>query len=340
MISHANVIAQASQVQQIAPASVKRILAVLPFYHISGLIHTLHLPLLLNAEVFMLPKFSMDPMLRAITTHKIEELLVVPPLLIRLLNDSIVKNYDLSCVKRFSSGAAPVSEKIMQLLDQKYPGAGFKNGYGMTETTSCITGFPPELYDLKYASTVGQLLANTEIRIVKGDGAEARVNEHGEIWARGPQVVMGYLHNEEATRATFDLDGGGWLRTGDLGSIDERGIVTIHDRIKEMIKVKGIAVAPAELEDLLLGHGMIQDVAVIGVPDDYSGELPKAFVVLKQGIEGDADTRQELIEYVQENKTKPKWVAEVEFVEEIPKSASGKILRKTLRDKEKAARKG
>lgn len=339
MISHANVIAQASQVQQITPASVKKILAVLPFYHISGLVHTLHLPLLLNAEVFMLPKFSMEPMLRAITTYKIEELLVVPPLLIRLLNDAIVKKYDLSCVKRFSSGAAPVSEKIMQLLDQKYPGAGFKNGYGMTETTSCITGFPPELYDLKYASTVGQLLANTEIRIIKDDGTEARVDEQGEIWARGPQVVMGYLHNEEATRATFDLDGGGWLRTGDLGSIDDRGIVTIHDRIKEMIKVKGIAVAPAELEDLLLGHGKIQDVAVIGVPDDYSGELPKAFVVLKQGIEGDEGIGQELIKYVQENKAKPKWVAEVKFVEEIPKSASGKILRKTLRDKEKAARK-
>ena len=338
MIAHHNIIAQVSQAAQITPASQKKTLAVLPFYHISGLVHTLHLPILLNAEVIMLPKFSMAPMLKTISDYQIEELLVVPPLLIRLLHDPIVNDYDLSCVKRFSSGAAPVSDEVMRLLAKKWPGAGFKNGYGMTETTSCITGFPPDLYDLKYAYSVGQILANTEFRIKKDDGSEADVGEPGEILAKGPQVVMGYLDNETATRETFDVDGG-WLRTGDLGSIDNKGIVTIHDRIKEMIKVKGIAVAPAELEDLLLGHDKVQDVAVIGIPDDYSGELPKAFVVLKEGVNGDESVREELTKYVQDRKIRYKWVTDFDFVTEIPKSASGKILRKVLRDREKEAAK-
>ena len=338
MISHHNIIAQVSQARQITPASQKKTLAVLPFYHISGLVHTLHLPIILNAEVIMLPRFSMAPMLKTISAYQIEELLVVPPLLIRLLHDPIVNDYDLSCVKRFSSGAAPVSDKVMQLLAQNFPGAGFKNGYGMTETTSCLTGFPPELYDVKYAYSVGQLLGNTVIRIKKDDGSEADVDEPGEILAKGPQVVMGYLDNEKATRETFHVDGG-WLRTGDLGSIDCNGIVTIHDRIKEMIKVKGIAVAPAELEDLLLGHDKVQDVAVIGVPDEYSGELPKAFVVLRQAVNGDENNIwHELRKYVQERKTEYKWVTEFESIPEIPKSASGKILRKVLRDREKTSR--
>ena len=335
MISHHNIIAQVSQARQITPLSQKKTLAVLPFYHISGLVHTLHLPIILNAEVIMLRQFSMAPMLHTTSAYQIEELLVVPPLLIRLLHEPIVNDFDLRCVKRFSSGAAPVSDEIVKALSKKFPGAGFKNGYGMTETTSCLTGFPPELYDLKYAYSVGQVLANTTLKIVKDDGSEADVDEPGEILAKGPQIVMGYMDNEAATRETFHVDGG-WLRTGDLGSIDARGIVTIHDRIKELIKVKGIAVAPAELEDLLLGHTFVQDVAVIGVPDDYNGELPKAFVVLKEGIrEGRETVRDELKRYVQERKTRYKWVREISFVPEIPKSGSGKILRKVLRQWEK-----
>lgn len=341
MISHHNIIAQVLQAQQITPASQKKTLAVLPFYHISGLVHTLHLPILLNAESIMLPRFSMAPMLRAITTYQIEELLVVPPLLIRLLHDPLVATYDLSCVKRFSSGAAPVSDEVLKSLAAKFPGAGFKNGYGMTETTSCLTGFPPHLYDLKYAATVGQVLPNTVLRIRTDSGEDAGPGKPGEILARGPQVVMGYLGNEPATRDTFAFDGG-WLRTGDLGSVDADGLVRIHDRIKEMIKVKGVAVAPAELEDCLLGHDRVADVAVVGVPDDYSGEVPKAFVVLKDGDrdgDGDGDgndeevVRQELERHVREKKARFKWVkGGFEVVEEIPKSASGKILRKALKD--------
>ena len=144
---------------------------------------------------------------------------------------------------------------------------------------------------------------------------------------------MGYLNNPKATSETFDSSG--WLHTGDQGFIDDEGLLTITDRIKEMIKVKGIGVAPAELEDLLLGHPKVEDVAVLGLQDEYSGERPKAFVVLKEGTKGGKEVEKELIEYVRERKTRHKWVTEVELVEVIPKSASGKILRRVLRDQSK-----
>ena len=145
---------------------------------------------------------------------------------------------------------------------------------------------------------------------------------------------MGYLNNLKATQDTFDGDG--WLHTGDQGIIDEEGMLTITDRIKEMIKVKGIGVAPAELEDLLLGHPKVEDVAVMGVPDDYSGELPKAFVMLKGGRQGNKEIEQELKQYVKERKVRHKHIdGGIDFVPLIPKSASGKILRRVLRDQSK-----
>ncbi|KAK2810063.1 hypothetical protein FQN50_003257 [Emmonsiellopsis sp. PD_5] len=336
MIAHQNVIAQCLQVQQLTPESHKKILAVLPLFHITGLVHQLHLPVLLNAEVYMLPSFSMESMLDAITAFKITEVLLVPPILIRLVRDPIVSKYDLSHIRRFSSGAAPLSAEILNQLQKKFPGTGFKQGYGMTESCSCITAHPPDKMSYDYAFRVGSIVANTEVKVIHPDtGAELGYDEPGEILARGPQIVMGYLDNEKATRETFGEDG--WLHTGDVGMMDREGFLTITDRIKEMIKVKGIGVAPAELEDLLLGHPDVEDVAVLGIRDDYSGELPKAFVVLKGSAQGadKVEVAKRLLQYVKENKVRHKWVVEVEFIDEIPKSASGKILRRVLRELEK-----
>lgn len=361
MIAHSNVIAQCLQVRQITPPTHKKILAVLPLFHITGLVHGLHLPILLDAEVLMLPSFTMPSMLAAVVKHQVEELLLVPPILIRLVRDPVVAEYDLSCVKRFSSGAAPLSDEIIQLLKKKFPGTGyvflfvsrsqkrspfsglaytlksrsrFKQGYGQTESCSCITAHPPSLYDYQYAHAVGTIVAATEVKVITEDGREGGVGEAGELLARGPQVVMGYLDNAAATRETFDANG--WLHTGDQGMVDAQGLVHILDRIKELIKVKGIGIAPAELEDLLLGHAKVEDVAVLGVKDDYSGELPKAYVVLKQGASADEATGKEILQYVKDKKVRYKWVKEVEFIQEIPKSASGKILRRVLRDKAKS----
>jgi 4-coumarate--CoA ligase len=333
MIAHQNVIAQCLQIVQITPSDLKRILAVLPSFHITGLVHALHLPVLLNAEVIMLPSFTMKSMLDTVVEYQLKELLLVPPILIRLVRDPIVNEYDLSFLRRFSSGAAPLSEEIIQLLKKKFPQTGFKQGYGMTESCSCITAHPPSLYDYKNAHAVGTIVASTTVKIIKDDGSEAGVGEPGEILAKGPQIVMGYLYNNKATSESFDQEG--YLHTGDQGMIDENGMITITDRIKEMIKVKGIGVAPAELEDLLLGHPKVSDVAVLGIKDEYSGEVPKAFIVSQNPQMEGHDLGMELINYVKEKKVKYKGVKEVEFIAEIPKSASGKILRRVLRDREK-----
>jgi acyl-CoA synthetase (AMP-forming)/AMP-acid ligase II len=183
-------------------------------------------------------------------------------------------------------------------------------------------------------------VASTEVKIVEPDtGRECGLNEEGEIWARGPQIVMGYLNNERATRETFDQDG--FLHTGDIGRIDEEGLISITDRMKEMIKVKGIGVAPAELEDLLLGHPEVEDVAVLGIADEWAGERPKAYVVLAGKAKSEPENvGRRLIKYVQEKKVRHKWVVEIECVDEIPKSASGKILRRVLRDMDKKGQHG
>ena len=338
MIAHQNVIAQCLQIMQITPKNFTRVLAVLPSFHITGLVHALHLPMLINAEVVMLPAFDMKSMLDTVVEYQITEMLLVPPILIRMVKDPIVDKYNLSHLRRFSSGAAPLSEEIIHLLKEKFPQTGFKQGYGMTESCSCLTAHPPAFYDYKYAHTVGTICASTTLKIMKDDNTEAGVGEPGEIWAKGPQVVMGYLNNEEASREAFDADG--FLHTGDLGSIDEHGVITIVDRLKEIIKVKGIGVAPAELEDLLLGHEKVEDVAVLGIADDYSGELPKAYVVLKAGQEDSQEVGRELIKYVREKKVRYKAVKEIEFIDVIPKSASGKILRRLLRDQSRRGQHG
>ncbi|KAJ6015956.1 hypothetical protein N7540_010547 [Penicillium herquei] len=345
MISHHNVIAQCLQVTQLTPKDHKKILAVLPLFHITGLVHQMHLPVLRNAEVYMLPAFNMKDMLDTVVKHQISELLLVPPIIIRLLRDPIVKEYDLSHIRRFSSGAAPLSAEVLQELQRRFPNTGFKQGYGMTESCSCITAHPAEKSTYEYAHRVGSIVANTEVKIIDPDtGSELGYNEPGEILARGPQIVMGYLNNDKATRETFDSQA--WLHTGDVGFIDHEGFITITDRIKEMIKVKGIAVAPAEIEDLLLGHPSIDDVAVGAIPDDYTGQRPKAYVVLKPEISRGKDQDaivallQDVVQYVQNNKVRHKWVTEVELVGEIPKSASGKILRRVLRQLEQGDGKG
>ncbi|KAG4433433.1 hypothetical protein IFR05_011079 [Cadophora sp. M221] len=335
MISHQNIIAQCLQLIPTTSPDHKTVLGLLPFYHITGVVKMLVLPFVIGAEVVILPQFTMRGLLSTIEHYQIAEVQVVPPIIIRLVNDPIVKDYDLSCIKRFASGAAPISEEVLQLLEKKFPGRGFKQGYGMTESTGCITTHPLDKHAFKYARTGGTLVANTVVKVVDNNGELVGVGDQGEILAKGPQIFPGYLNNPVATMSTFDNES--FLRTGDIGSINAEGCIVIHDRIKEMIKVKGVQVAPAELEDLLLGHEMVEDCAVIGVPDDYAGERPFGFVVLRHA-NGKDDGKEMgrvgelLMEYVKAKKGRGKWLVGVEFVESIPKSASGKILRRVLRE--------
>ncbi|KMP00403.1 luciferin 4-monooxygenase [Coccidioides immitis RMSCC 2394] len=337
MLSHHNVIAQCMQLKAITPpVGRKTVMGALPLFHITGLVKFMNCPMFFNDELIMLPQFNMELMLQTIVEYQISELVLVPPLVIRLVNDPIASKYDLSCVKRISCGAAPLSEQITQLLQQKFPQSGFKQGYGMTESCSCITSHSPKYYDYKYANTVGDIVPSTTVKIIDDNGKELGYNQPGEIIAKGPQIAMGYLGNPTATAEAFDTDG--FLHTGDIGYMTEEGLIRIVDRIKEMIKVKGIAVAPAELEDLLLGHPDVADCAVLGVKDDYASEKPKAYVVLRDGLSVSEEMGKKLMKYVSERKVRFKWVEEIEFTDAVPKSPSGKILRRVLREKERSGK--
>lgn len=347
MLSHHNIIAQCHQLQQlqvVSPGERYRILAVMPLFHITGLVRFCTYPVLMNGDCFMMTKFDLKDMINAVLKHRIEELILVPPILIRLVKDPVAKEYMTALrqvVKRWSSGSAPISPEIIALLQSSFPETGFRQGYGATESTACISAHPPSHYDYKYASSGGKLVANTVAKVISLDdpSRELGPNETGEICARGPQIAMGYLNNDKATAETFQ---NGFFHTGDVGHIDEEGLLHIEDRIKEMIKVKGQQVAPAELEDLLLGNEHVEDVAVLGIADEYSGEKPKAVVVLKAGVKPTEGLGREMLAFVKERKVRYKWLAEIEFQDCIPKSPTGKLLRRVLKsaDKDKARARG
>lgn len=273
----------------------------------------------MNGDCYMMKKFDLEDMIKSVISHRIEELILVPPILIRLVKDPIAQRHmsDLRhVVKRWSSGSAPISPEIIGLLQRNFPETGFRQGYGATESTACISAHPPSHYDYKYATSGGKLVANTTAKVISLDDHphELGPNQTGEICAQGPQIAMGYLENPSATAETFQ---NGFFHTGDVGHIDEEGLIHIEDRIKEMIKVKGQQVAPAELEDLLLGNENVEDVAVLGVPDEYSGERPKAFVVLKPGVSASGDVARRLLDFVKEKKVRYKWLVEVEIQDTI-----------------------
>lgn len=350
MLSHHNIIAQCLQLRQLQllPATDDgryRTLAIMPLFHITGLVRFITYPVFMNGQCVMLPAFKMDLMLETIVKHNIEELIFVPPILIRLVRDPVVDKYLpqlRQIIKRFSSGSAPMSPEVAKALQAKFPATGFRQGYGATESTACISCHPPAYFDYKYAHAAGQLVANTVAKVIDlSDPANMLgVGQTGEICARGPQIAMGYLGNDEATAESFDAEG--FLHTGDVGHIDGEGLLHIEDRIKEMIKVKGNQVPPAELEDLLLGHELVEDCAVLGIPDEYAGERPKAYVVLKDGVPVTEELGQSLLQYVREKKVKFKWLVELEFTESIPKGSTGKLLRRVLKanDKDRTRKKG
>lgn len=306
---------------------------------VSGLLRFLNWPLANNDECIMLPKFTLQDFLKAIVAHQITDLTLVPSIVIRLVHDPEVGDYDIACVKRIACGAAPLGLEILKQLEEKMPQVGFRQSYGMTESCCCVSTHPPEFGSFKYGNNGGMLLGSTIVKIIDVDtGKELGPNETGEILVKGPQVAMGYLTNPTDTAETFGSDG--FLRTGDIGSIDGQGFIHIVDRIKEMIKVKGQQVAPAELEHLILGHPDVDDCAVLGVADDYSAERPKAYVALKPNVDPGKAIGVELIEYVKKRRVRYKWVREIEFVDSIPRNPSGKILRRVLRERAKTGVRG
>jgi acyl-CoA synthetase (AMP-forming)/AMP-acid ligase II len=249
---------------------------------------------------------------------------VAPPIVVALAKHPIVDNYDLSKLEQVFSGAAPLSAELSLEAGARL-GCDIVQGFGMTELSPVSHLTPPGMFK---PGSCGVTAPNTQSRIIDPEtGADLGVDASGELLVRGPQVMIGYLNNPEATESTIDADG--WLRTGDIGYIDSDGHLFIVDRLKELIKYNGFQVPPAELEALLLTHPAVADAAVVGRPDEAAGEIPVAYVVLRQ--EGMA-SGQEIQDFVAGQVAHYKQIREVIFIDAIPKSASGKILRRLLRD--------
>ena len=326
MLTHHNLTANIEQLAAHMPLAEDEIaFAVLPFFHIYGMQVLMNFMLSRGATIVTAPRFDMVQMLELTQELKITRLFLVPPIVLALAKHPIVDKYDLSSVKQVFSGAAPLGGEIAEAAANRL-GCEIAQGYGMTELSPVSHAIREG--DYKPAS-VGTLVANTEARLVDPEtGEDAASGASGEIWVRGPQVMAGYLNNPEATAQTIDSEG--WLHTGDIAEIHDDGHTFIVDRLKELIKVKGFQVPPAELEALLITHPEVQDVAVIGVPDDEAGELVKAFIVRSPGGAVEAETLQA---FVAEHVSTYKQVKIVEFIDAIPKSASGKILRRELRER-------
>jgi acyl-CoA synthetase (AMP-forming)/AMP-acid ligase II len=355
MISHYNVIANTIQINTHEAPDRKALceknknehytengLGLLPLSHIYGLIVIAHSGPYRGDGVIVVPKYDFKLLLSSIQDYKINMLFLVPPMIIHLTKQKEeCKQYDLSSVRGCFTGAAPLGKETADDLGKQFPTWEIRQGYGLTETSTvvCMTMG----HDIWFGSS-GSILPGITARIVTVEGNEITgYDQPGELWVKSPSVVLGYLNNDKATRETFvDEVDGRYMRTGDEAVVAKspqgHEHIFIVDRIKELIKVKGHQVAPAELEAHLLTHEAVNDCVVIGVPSDREGEVPKAFVVKQPGSKGDdASLMKAIAKHVEDHKTNYKWLrGGIEFIDVVPKSPSGKILRRLLRDQEKA----
>jgi acyl-CoA synthetase (AMP-forming)/AMP-acid ligase II len=322
MLTHGNIVAnirQIAQALQHTPDAV--LLAYLPMFHIYGLTVQLLYGLYCGAALVTLPRFEPESFLKALQQHRVTHLNVVPPILQFLALHPLVKSYDLSALRAVGSGAAPLGAALERLAAERLK-CEVAQGFGMTESSGVVAVTYPDKARL---GSSGQLLPGTQARIVDPESlTDVERGASGELWFRGPQTFQGYFNRPAETAATITADG--WIRTGDVGHIDADGYLYITDRLKELIKVKGFQVAPAELESLLVSHPQVADAAVIGRPDERCGETPVAYIIPRGTLEPEA-----LKAWVAERVVAYKQLSDVVLCEAIPKTASGKILRRALR---------
>lgn len=331
MLTHYNLIANIIQIHGMSdykPTTVDDVvMGVLPFYHIYGMVVIMITAMVSGSPIVTMPRFDMEQFLSLIEKYRATRAALVPPIIVGLTKHPAVEQYDLSSLEYINSGAAPLGKDV-SLACAKRIGCHITQGYGLTETSPVTHTNPYAPEKIKHGS-VGLALPNTETRVVDLTSGESMgKNKTGEIFIRGPQVMAGYLGNPVATRTT--IDSAGWLHTGDIGYIDDDDYLFVIDRLKELIKYKGFQVAPAELEAILLTIPAVADAAVIPVPDEDAGEIPKAFVVLKGEI-----SESEIMDFVSKQVAPYKKIRMVEVCQEIPKSSSGKILRRVLVDRER-----
>jgi acyl-CoA synthetase (AMP-forming)/AMP-acid ligase II len=326
MLTHHNLVANLCQFSALGHISADdTLVCILPMYHIYGMTVVMNGGLLTGATIVTMSRFDLEQFLRVLQDYRVTFAHVVPPIVLALSKHPAVDAYDLSALRVVFSGAAPLGPELSRECIHRL-GCSVMQGYGMTEASPGTHSMGADPSHLRLGS-VGTLVPSTECRVVDVEtGDDVGAGREGEIWVRGPQVMKGYLNSPGATARTVDAEG--WLHTGDVGYVDREGYFYIVDRVKELIKFKGFQIAPAELEALLLTHPAVADAAVVPRPDPEAGEVPVAFVVRRGAV-----TAEELMDYVAGHVAPYKKIRSVEFLEVIPKSPSGKILRRVLRDR-------
>ena len=336
MLTHRNLVANLCQCEGMKNfdgfGETDVTMAVLPFFHIYGMVVIMMLGLANGGSIVVMPRFDLLEFLGLVQKYRATVLPLVPPIVLGMAKHPAVAQYDLSSVRLVFSGAAPLGEDMARALSAKL-GCPVVQGYGMTEA-SPVTHLSPTSHAPLKPGSAGRVVPDTEVKLIDvATGEPVSPGKEGELLIRGPQIMKGYLGRPEETAAC--LDGDGWYHTGDVGYVDPDGFFFIVDRTKELIKYKGLQVAPAELEALLVTHPAILDAAVVRVADEEAGEVPKAYVVLKPDATSRAATTDAVMAWVAERVAPHKRIRQLEFIEQIPKSASGKILRRVLMDQAK-----
>ncbi|MGI9464366.1 MAG: AMP-binding protein, partial [Aestuariivirgaceae bacterium] len=328
MLSHANLTINVQQIiawSNILELQVERVMGILPFFHVFAMTTVLNFSIKTGSMMILMPKFELDQAIKLIRQHKPTILPGVPTLYTALLNHKAIKREHLASLKLCISGGAALPQEVRRRFEE-FSGCKLVEGYGLSETSPVATVNP--ITGLEKAASIGQPVPRTyiSIRSLEDPAKQMPKGESGEICIKGPQLMQGYWNNSSATKAVMQ---GGYFRTGDVGYTDEFGFTYIIDRIKDMINCSGYKVYPRRIEDAIYDHDAVAEVTVIGIPDDYRGEAPKAFIKLKEGCTATAD---EMLAHLKPKLSKIEMPEEIEFRDELPKTLVGKLSKKELRE--------
>ncbi|KAF9904141.1 hypothetical protein EC991_002976 [Linnemannia zychae] len=332
MLTHRNITSNLVQIMSYDAEVIKQkdlvILGFLPLYHIYGLMNCLHISLITGTETVIMPKFDLPSFLQNIQKYRVTNTFIVPPVALALAKHPMVLEYDLKSLRHLACGAAPLPKDLCQRIEERL-GVYCRQGFGMTEASPLVACLRPDARGPD--GSVGPLVAGLQAKIIDPEtGKELGVGQAGEWMLKGPNVMKGYLNNVEATKHTIREDG--WMHTGDIVYVDDKGNWFVVDRLKELIKYKGFQIPAAELEALLVTHPKVLDAAVIPAYDaSQATEIPRAYVVPADAAEANDELKKDIMEFLAARVAPHKKLrGGVVFTNEIPKSASGKILRKDI----------